>query len=102
MTNIYPSRIDITTSEHNQEVTLYPQVLTSALPLQRLSQVHFLGSTLHDYQSLPQFLSICKSSYTISYPLLFYIDRRVLHQVVTNSDAMHPQAVYLLQDNSLD
>ena len=43
--NIYPSWIDITTSEHNQEVALCLQELTSALPSQRLSQVHLLGST---------------------------------------------------------
>ena len=30
--NIYPSWIDITTSEHNQEVALCLQELTSALP----------------------------------------------------------------------
>ena len=30
--NIYPSRIDITTFECNQEATLYPQELTSTLP----------------------------------------------------------------------
>ena len=60
--NIYPSWINITTSEHNQEVALYPQVSTSTLLSQRLSQVHLLGSTSHNYQSLPQFLSICKSS----------------------------------------
>ena len=51
-----------TTSERNQEATLYPQVLTSALLSQRLSQVHLSGSTSPDYQGLPQFLSICKSS----------------------------------------
>ena len=59
--NIYPSWINITTSEHNQEAALYPQELTSTLLSQKLSQVHLLGSTSPDYQSLSQFLSICKS-----------------------------------------
>ena len=40
-----PSWIDITTSEHNQEATLHLQELTSALLIQRLFQVHLLGST---------------------------------------------------------
>ena len=52
----------ITTSERNQEAALCPQELTLALLSQRLSQVHLSGSTSPDYQSLPQFLSICKSS----------------------------------------
>ena len=60
--NIYPTGIDITTSEHNQEATLYPQVSTSALLSQRLTQVRLRGSSSHDYQCLPQFLLICKSS----------------------------------------
>ena len=59
---IYPTWIDITTSERNQEAPLYLQVSTSALLIQMPSQVHLLGSTSHDYQSLPQLLSICKSS----------------------------------------
>ena len=62
----YLSQLDkyylITTSERNQEAALYLQELTSTLPSQRLSQVHLLGSTSHDYQEHPQFLSICKSS----------------------------------------
>ena len=49
-----------TNSECNQEEALYPQELTSALLIPMLSQVNLLGSTSHDYQSLPQFLSICK------------------------------------------
>ena len=60
--NTYLTEISITTSEHNQEATLNPQVSTSALLSQMPSQVHLLGSTSNDYQSLPQFLSICKSS----------------------------------------
>ena len=60
--NIYFSCINITTSERNQEATLYPQELTLTLPSQRLSQVFLLGSTSPDYQGLPQFLSVCKSS----------------------------------------
>ena len=40
MSNIYPSWIGITTSERNQEAALYPEELTSALLIQRLSQVH--------------------------------------------------------------
>ena len=59
--NIYPSFINITTSEHNPEAALCLQELTSALPSQRLSQAHLLGSTSPDYQSLPQFLLVCKS-----------------------------------------
>ena len=35
--NIYPTGIDITRPEHNQEVTLYPQELTSTLLIQKLS-----------------------------------------------------------------
>ena len=59
--NTYLTEISITTSERSQEATRYPQVSTSALLSQRLSQVHLLGSTSHDYQSFSQFLSICKS-----------------------------------------
>ena len=59
--NTYLTETSITTFEHNQEATLYPQVLTSALISQRLSQVHLLASTSHDYQRFPQFLSVCKS-----------------------------------------
>ena len=46
MSNIYPSWINITIPEHNQEATLHPQELTSALLIQMLSQVHPLGSTI--------------------------------------------------------
>ena len=62
MSNTYPRWKGITNSEHNQEATLYPQELTSALLIQRPYQVHLLGSTSPDYQGFPQFLSICKSS----------------------------------------
>ena len=75
--NIYPTGIHITIPEHNREATLYPQELTSALLIQILSQVpegprwclhpapssaeaHLTANTSHDYQSLQQFLSICK------------------------------------------
>ena len=60
--NTYLTEIKISTFEHNQEATLYPQELTSALLIQMPSRAHLLGSTSHDYQSLPKFLSICKSS----------------------------------------
>ena len=90
-----------TNSEHNQEVTLYPQELKSALLIQMLSQVHLTGSTLHNCLRLPQFLSICKFSYTISYQLLYISDHHVPHRVATNSDTTHPQVIYLTQDNSL-
>ena len=60
--NTYLTEISITTSEHNQEATLCPQDFTSALLIQRLSQVHLLGSTSRDYQGFPQFPSVCKSS----------------------------------------
>ena len=50
--------INITNSECNQEATLYPQELTSALLIQKLSQVHLTGNTSHDYWGLLQFLSI--------------------------------------------
>ena len=93
ISNIYPSWIDITNSEHNQEVALDSQELTSALPSQRPSQVHLLRSTLHDYQSLPQFILICKSFWTIFYPLLFCDGHHVLPWVATNSDTTHPQAM---------
>ena len=75
--------------------------LTSAFPSQRLSQDHS-GSTSCDYQGLPQFLSICHSCWTISHLLLCVIGRHVLHQVVTNNDTIHPQAMYLLEDNYLN
>ena len=59
--NTYLTEISITTSEHNQEATLYPQVSASALLSQWPSQVHLLGSTSPENQSLLQFLSVCKS-----------------------------------------
>ena len=60
--NIYLSQISITNSERNQEVTLCLQELTSALLIQKLSQVLMKGNTSHDYPVLPQFLSIRKTS----------------------------------------
>ena len=59
--NIYPSWIDIITSEHNQEAALCLQELTSTFLIQKLFQAYLLGSTSHDYQGLLRFLSICKS-----------------------------------------
>ena len=53
--NIYPTGINITIPECNQEGTLYPQELTSALLIQMLSQVHLTGNTSRDYQSLQRF-----------------------------------------------
>ena len=53
MSNTYPTGIDITTFECNQEAALYRQELTSALPSQRPSQAHLRGSTSRDYQGLP-------------------------------------------------
>ena len=38
---------------------------------------------------------------TISYQLLCITGHRVLHQVVIGIDTIHPQAMYLLVDNSL-
>ena len=38
--NIYPTGINITIPEHNQEAALCLQELTSTLPIQKLSQVH--------------------------------------------------------------
>ena len=91
-----------TTAEHNQEATLCLQVLTSTLPSQMLSQVHLRGNTSPDYQSLPQFLSICTFSLTIFYQLLCAVGRRVLHWVVIGTDTIHPQAMYLLVGNSIN
>ena len=59
--NIYPTGINITIPERNQEAALYPQELTSALLIQKLSRVHLhragplwglTGNTSHDCQSL--------------------------------------------------
>ena len=57
--NIYPSWINITISERNQEATLYLQELTSTLLSQRLCPVHLLvihhktGRVFHNFsQSL--------------------------------------------------
>ena len=43
--NIYPTGINITNSERNQEATLCLQELTSALLIQMLSQAQLLGSS---------------------------------------------------------
>ena len=67
-----------------------------------LYQVHLTGNTSHDYQSLQQFLSICKWPLTIPYQLLCAVGHHVPHWVVIGNDTIHPQAMYLLQDNSLD
>ena len=48
--DIYPSWINITSPERNQEATLYPQELTSALLIQMLSWVHLRGNTSCDYR----------------------------------------------------
>ena len=91
-----------TIPERNQEAALYPQELTSALLIQMPSQVHLIGNTSHNYQSLQQFLSICKFSLTIFYLLLCIIDHRVPYQVLIGTDTTHPQAMCLLVDSSLD
>ena len=93
--------IDITNSELNQEATLCLQGLTSTLLIRKLSQVHVRGNTLHDYQGLERFLSICKFSLTTPYQLLCVFDHHVLHQVAIGTDTTHPQVIYLLQDSSL-
>ena len=48
----------ITIPERNQEATLYLQELTSALPIQKLSQARLTGNTSPDYQMIPLPLSI--------------------------------------------
>ena len=50
--NIYPTGINITIPEHNQEATLYPQELTSTLLIQMLSWARLTGNTSLDCQSL--------------------------------------------------
>ena len=50
--------INITIPERNQEVTLYPQELTSTLLIQKLIQAHLRGNTSRDYQCFLWFLSI--------------------------------------------
>ena len=67
----------------------------------KLSQAHLRGNTTRNYLGLPRPLSICKFPLTTPYPLLCAIGHCVLHQVVTNSDTIHPQVIDLLQDNSL-
>ena len=100
--NICPTGINIARPERNQEATLYPQELTSALLTQMLSWVHLTGNTSHDCQSLQQFLSICKFSLTTPYQLLCAISHHVPHQVVIGTDTTHPLVIYLLQDRPLD
>ena len=95
------SWINITIPECNQEATLYLQELTSTLLIQKLIQVHLAGNTSHDYQSFPQFLSICRFPLTISYQLLFTVGHRVLHQVVICNDTIHLRAMHLLVDRPL-
>ena len=48
----------ITIPEHDKEATLYLQELTSALPIQKLIQVHLRGNTSPNYQVIPLPLSI--------------------------------------------
>ena len=84
-----------TPSECNQEATV-------SLLIQMPSQAHLLGNTSPDYQYLPQFLSVCKSFKTIFYPLPCVSDHHVFHWAVIGIDTTHPQAVYLLEDSSLD
>ena len=100
--NIYPTGINITIPERNQEATLYPQELTSALLIQNLFRVHLSDSTSCDYQSLQQPLSICKFSWTTPYWLLFDIGHHVLHWVVIDTYTIHPLVIYLLQDRPLN
>ena len=88
--NIYPTGINITRPECNQEVTLYPQELTSTLLIQKLSQVHLRGNTSNDYQSLQPFPSICKWPLTTPYQLLSIIGHCVLHRVVIGTNTTHP------------
>ena len=51
--NIYPTGINITIPERNQEATLHLQELTSTLLIQMPSQAHLQGSTSHDCQCFP-------------------------------------------------
>ena len=51
--NIYPTGINITIPERNQEATLYLQELTSTLLIQKLSPVYLTGNTSHDCQCFP-------------------------------------------------
>ena len=52
--NIYPTGINITILERNQEATLYLHELTSTLLIQKLSPVH-----VHLITRLPGFSTIC-------------------------------------------
>ena len=91
----------LTIPERNQEVTLYLQELTSTLPIQKLSRVHLTDNTSLDYQGFSRFLSTCKFPLTIFYQLLCAAGHRVLLWVVIGINTIHPQAVPLLEDNSL-
>ena len=60
--NIYPTGINITIPERNQEATLYPQELTSTLLIRMIFQAregprsaedHLTSNTSHDYQGFP-------------------------------------------------
>ena len=101
ISNIHPSWINITIPEHNQEVAQCLQELASALLIQMLFQAHLIGNTSHDYQSLQQFLLICKWPLTTPYQLLCIVGHRALHWVVIGIDTIHPQVIYLLVGNSL-
>ena len=101
MSNIYPTGINITIPERNQEATLYLQELTSTLLIQKFYRAHLRGNTSHDCQCFPQFLSIYKFPLTTPYPLLCIIGHRVLHHVAIGNDKTHPQAIYLLEDRPL-
>ena len=91
----------LTIPEHNQEVTLYLQELTSTLPIQKLSWVHLTDNTSLNYQGFPRLLSICNFPSIIFYQLLCVAGQCVLHGIVIGIDTTHPQEVPLLEDNSL-
>ena len=101
MSIIYPTGINITIPERNQETTLYLHELTSTILIQKFVQVHLTGSTSHDCQCFPPSLSICRFLLTISYLLLCVMGHRVLHQVAIGIDTTHPQVVPLLEDRPL-
>ena len=81
---------------------MYLQELILTLLIQKLIRAHPLGNTSHDYQGFPQFVSICKFPLTIFYQLLCVTGHCVLYRVVIGIDTTHPQAMYLLEDKSLD
>ena len=58
--NIYPTGINITTSEHNQEVAVSSGININSSFTKALSGPS-LDNISYDYQGLPQFLSICES-----------------------------------------